>query len=273
MNYVLQVVRGRSASTTLKLADGVTSIGRHDDCLIRIKSSQVSRRHCEFFEVSDKLTLRDLGSSNGTFVNGKKVSGQQALKHGDELTVGAVTLRVAKLGQARVAAASRARIPSPRPPTPPSSRRSSPTKTKQEEFEMEFDDGDPEPDVEGIPSPTKKLAKPAKAKSSPSAAASRTPAPRRRASRPRPSRPKGQGGRRDRPVPSRPQTRRRRMIRNQRHVTRSTEFGLREVLPRHVRSIAERTAADSESSRLSCNFPERAAVRICRIDRFFHAKS
>ena len=100
MNYVLQVVRGRSASTTLKLADGVTSIGRHDDCLIRIKSSQVSRRHCEVFEVADKLTIRDLGSSNGTFVNGKKVAGQQVLKPGDELTVGAVTLRVAKLGQA-----------------------------------------------------------------------------------------------------------------------------------------------------------------------------
>ena len=77
MNYVLQVVRGRSASTTLKLADGVTSIGRHDDCLIRIKSSQVSRRHCEVFEVADNLTIRDLGSSNGTFVNGKKVAGQQ----------------------------------------------------------------------------------------------------------------------------------------------------------------------------------------------------
>jgi pSer/pThr/pTyr-binding forkhead associated (FHA) protein len=100
MNYVLQVVRGRSASTTLKLGDGVTSIGRHDDCLIRIKSSQVSRKHCELFEAADKLTLRDLGSSNGTFVNGKKVSGQQVLKHGDEVTVGAVTLRVARLGQA-----------------------------------------------------------------------------------------------------------------------------------------------------------------------------
>ncbi len=43
MNYVLQVVRGRSATTTLKLADGVTSLGRHDDCVVRIKSSQVSR--------------------------------------------------------------------------------------------------------------------------------------------------------------------------------------------------------------------------------------
>ena len=152
MNYVLQVVRGRSASTTLKLADGVTSIGRHDDCLIRIKSSQVSRRHCEVFEVGDKLTIRDLGSSNGTFVNGKKLSGQSTLKHGDELTVGAVTLRVAKLGQA---------APVPPPPSPASKPKAADTavleaiaaepEPEQEEFEMEFDDGDPEPEVEGIP--------------------------------------------------------------------------------------------------------------------------
>jgi pSer/pThr/pTyr-binding forkhead associated (FHA) protein len=169
MNYVLQVVRGRSASTTLKLGDGVTSIGRHDDCLIRIKSAQVSRRHCELFEVSDKLTIRDLGSSNGTFVNGKKVSGQQALKPGDELTVGAVTLRVAKLGQPL------------QPASPVSKPKAADTAIIEaiaaepdedhEEFEMEFDDGDPEPEVEGIPLAEAESKKPTKPKSSPKVAA------------------------------------------------------------------------------------------------------
>jgi pSer/pThr/pTyr-binding forkhead associated (FHA) protein len=169
MNYVLQVVRGRSASTTLKLADGVTSIGRHDDCLIRIKSAQVSRRHCEVFEVSDKLTIRDLGSSNGTFVNGKKVSGQLALKPGDELTVGAVTLRVAKLGQPL------------QPASPESKPKAADTAIIEavavepdedhEEFEMEFDDGDPEPEVEGIPLADAESTKPAKPKPSPKVAA------------------------------------------------------------------------------------------------------
>jgi len=80
--------------------DGVNSIGRHDDCQIRIRSSQVSRRHCELFEEGNKLILRDLGSSNGTFVNGKRVLGQQALKPGDVLTIGGVTLRVDLLGAA-----------------------------------------------------------------------------------------------------------------------------------------------------------------------------
>jgi pSer/pThr/pTyr-binding forkhead associated (FHA) protein len=74
--------------------DGVNSIGRHDDCAIRIRSSQVSRRHCEVFEDKGRLMVKDLGSSNGTFVNGKRVLGQQMLKPGDELSLGGVTLRV-----------------------------------------------------------------------------------------------------------------------------------------------------------------------------------
>lgn len=147
MNYVLQVVRGRSATTTLRLADGVTSLGRHDDCIIRIKSSQVSRRHCEIHEADGKLSVRDLGSSNGTFVNGKRVLGQQALKVGDELTVGSVTLRVATLGQP-VAAAH------------PPQAAGKPGDTAvvdavavgdEEEFEIEFDEGGAGADIEAIP--------------------------------------------------------------------------------------------------------------------------
>ena len=147
MNYVLQVVRGRSATTTLKLAEGVTSLGRHDDCIIRIKSSQVSRRHCEIHDVDGKLTVRDLGSSNGTFVNGQRVLGQQPLKVGDELTVGSVTLRVATLGQP-VAAAH------------PATGTGKPGDTAvveavavdaDEEFEIEFDEGEPTADIDAIP--------------------------------------------------------------------------------------------------------------------------
>jgi pSer/pThr/pTyr-binding forkhead associated (FHA) protein len=147
MNYVLQVVRGRSATTTLKLVDGVTSLGRHDDCVIRIKSSQVSRRHCEVVETDGKLVVRDLGSSNGTFVNGKRVLGQQALKVGDELTVGSVTLRVATLGRPVAA-------------THPEGAKPGDTAvvdavavSDEEEFEIEFDEGESGggADIEAIP--------------------------------------------------------------------------------------------------------------------------
>src|SRR6266481_5690881 len=99
MDYQLYVVRGRSTSEALKLLQGVTTVGRHDECQIRIKSSQVSRKHCELFEKKGLLLIKDLGSANGTFVNGKKVDGQRVLEPGDELTIGGVKLRVAKIGQ------------------------------------------------------------------------------------------------------------------------------------------------------------------------------
>src|SRR5262245_19200412 len=146
MNYVLKVVRGRSATTTLKLGDGVTSLGRHDDCIVRIKSSQVSRRHCELLEADGRLTVRDLGSSNGTFVNGKRVLGQQVLKVGDELTVGTVTLRVATLGQP-VAASH------PQATKPGDTAVVEALPVDDEEFEIEFDEDGPtaEAAIEAIP--------------------------------------------------------------------------------------------------------------------------
>ena len=100
MEFQLVVVRGRSSSDALSLIDGVNTVGRHDDCQIRIKSSQVSRKHCELFEKKGLLMVKDLGSSNGTMVNGKRIEGQSVLEPGDELTIGGVKLRVAKVGEA-----------------------------------------------------------------------------------------------------------------------------------------------------------------------------
>jgi hypothetical protein len=99
MDYQLLIVQGRSIADVIKLSDGVTSVGRQDDCQLRIKSSQVSRKHCELFEKKGLLLVKDLGSSNGTFVNGKRIQDQRVLEPGDELTIGGVKLRVAKVGE------------------------------------------------------------------------------------------------------------------------------------------------------------------------------
>jgi predicted component of type VI protein secretion system len=125
----------------------VTSLGRHDDCIIRIKSSQVSRRHCEIFETDGRLTVRDLSSSNGTFVNGKRVLGVQALKVGDELTVGSVTLRVATLG--RPVAASHHPAPAAKPGD--TAVVDAVAVGDEDEFEIEFDEGSTGGDIEAIP--------------------------------------------------------------------------------------------------------------------------
>jgi len=180
MNYALQVVRGRSEANTLRLMDGVNSIGRHDDCQIRIRSSQVSRRHCQLFEEGNKLILRDLGSFNGTFVNGKRVLGQQTLKPGDVLTIGGVTLRVDLLRAAPESAAPESAAASPAPqPAASDTAEVTALPVAEDDFEIELDQDkeefevalDNEPDHMDIiplddeppPSQPSKAAKPATA--------------------------------------------------------------------------------------------------------------
>ena len=95
MPYQLVVVKGRSANQALRIpSDGVTTVGRQQGCQIRIVSSQVSRKHCELFEKKGHLLVKDLGSSNGTLVNGKKIEGQQVVELGSILTIGSVIFRV-----------------------------------------------------------------------------------------------------------------------------------------------------------------------------------
>ncbi len=75
-----------------------TILGRRDDCDLRIPAKDVSRQHCELLVADDKLVAKDLGSSNGTFVNGKRIA-QTELKPGDRLRIGPVTFVVQIDGQ------------------------------------------------------------------------------------------------------------------------------------------------------------------------------
>ena len=97
MAYQLVVLRGRSASQALRLGPGVTTVGRHEECQLRIRSSQVSRKHCQLFEKKGLLIVKDLGSSNGTLVNGKKIDDQRVLEPGDELGIGPIMLKLLRI--------------------------------------------------------------------------------------------------------------------------------------------------------------------------------
>jgi len=72
--------------------------GRRDDCDVRVALGPVSRRHCSVIVEDDTVTVKDLDSSNGTFVNGRRIT-EQALKAGDQLQVGGVTFIVQIDGQ------------------------------------------------------------------------------------------------------------------------------------------------------------------------------
>jgi pSer/pThr/pTyr-binding forkhead associated (FHA) protein len=50
-----------------------TVVGRHPDCEVQLPSIRISRRHCCMTEVDGKVAVRDLGSTNGTLINGRRV--------------------------------------------------------------------------------------------------------------------------------------------------------------------------------------------------------
>lgn len=77
----------------LMTVDGMKRIGRDPTSEIVVSGGHVSRRHAELLLRDEQLWIRDLGSSNGTYVNGKKTH-EQALFLGDEVKVDAVVFRV-----------------------------------------------------------------------------------------------------------------------------------------------------------------------------------
>ena len=65
-------------------------IGRHPDCTILVASAQASRRHAVVRCRGDAIAVEDLGSTNGTFVNGRQIEGLHELEPGDRIEVGDV---------------------------------------------------------------------------------------------------------------------------------------------------------------------------------------
>lgn len=68
-------------------------LGRHPECQIQLNSNMVSRRHARVFLDAGHWQVEDLGSGNGTFVNGQKIEAPTTLAHEDRIKVGPILLR------------------------------------------------------------------------------------------------------------------------------------------------------------------------------------
>ena len=84
---ILVVKRGPNAGARFMLDRDVTRAGRHPESDIFLDDITVSRRHAEFVRGDGVVTVRDVGSLNGTYVNHERIE-EARLSGGDEVQVG-----------------------------------------------------------------------------------------------------------------------------------------------------------------------------------------
>jgi FHA domain len=90
---VLVMTRGPWPERRFRIEAERASVGRSADADIRLESPTVSRRHVSLTRRGVELFVKDLGSANGTYVNGARVAVEGVLRSGDKLRVGDVELR------------------------------------------------------------------------------------------------------------------------------------------------------------------------------------
>src|SRR3989442_14895865 len=86
------ISRDGESLTTFVVEPGEYIIGRTEDCQLVVEADLVSRHHAKLTVNYDHLLIEDLGSSNGTFVNGKPVTGSVRLWPNQKVTIGTATL-------------------------------------------------------------------------------------------------------------------------------------------------------------------------------------
>ncbi len=77
----------------LRIGPGGAAVGRHADCEISRPIPEISRRHCRIDLDGEWAVLRDLGSTNGTRLDGRRLAGEERLRNGSRIWAGPLELR------------------------------------------------------------------------------------------------------------------------------------------------------------------------------------
>ncbi len=114
MDVKLVMFKADGERRDFTLADGVSVIGRDEGCELRVPLGEVSRRHAQFEVSGATLTVKDLDSSNGTYVNVKRVEEPQELEPGDSVMIGPVVFTVQIDGEPEEIEPVRTRVEQPK---------------------------------------------------------------------------------------------------------------------------------------------------------------
>jgi pSer/pThr/pTyr-binding forkhead associated (FHA) protein len=88
MKFSLVVSQGPHKGRVIPVSLPQFLVGRDSKCHLRPASQSISKRHCELLNRGEKWFLRDLNSTNGTFVNDEQVTGEREIQDGDILKIG-----------------------------------------------------------------------------------------------------------------------------------------------------------------------------------------
>jgi diguanylate cyclase (GGDEF)-like protein len=92
-NGCLIVIYGQEMGRRVRVTTEPMIIGRSPQCEVQIDQESISRNHCRIYFENDGFLVRDLGSTNGTYVNDNLVEDAGRLRHGDQLKVGRTILK------------------------------------------------------------------------------------------------------------------------------------------------------------------------------------
>jgi hypothetical protein len=150
----LEVVAGRAVGTSIVVEDEIV-IGRHADGPGRLADDEeISRAHARVtLDPSGACEIEDLGSTNGTYVNGLRISGPEELSVGDTIEIGQTTLAVRELPASRPSSPDRDKLFFPEeeepeleePPRPPAPVAAEAPPAERPEPQV-FDQEEPEPE-------------------------------------------------------------------------------------------------------------------------------
>ena len=115
-NLVLRFISGKYQGSEVPLMDAhEIVVGRASDVGIVLVEEMVSRKHARFVITESDVSVEDLGSTNGTFVNGEKIQ-RSSLKEGDRVLIGTSIMKVV---QGELAPTSKRRVLTPKPSIAP----------------------------------------------------------------------------------------------------------------------------------------------------------
>jgi pSer/pThr/pTyr-binding forkhead associated (FHA) protein len=125
----LVCMHGNNAEEVFAIREGVNRIGRCPDTAIKLFDNACSRAHAEVYRRGDYVSIEDLGSRHGTFVNGRRIAHRIKLYVGDRIDIGHTVLKVAE---------GEAVAPRPPPPEPEPEPASRPTETQTQEISAQL---------------------------------------------------------------------------------------------------------------------------------------